>query len=146
MFRYLRLILVHQLCLSLLHCLHLLWVELGHLNFAWQMMRGEENVHIVCVKDLSKVLIHQINVHFWTQWQSLYEEHRVLKLFNIWMKISLPDYFDNLLESAWDKSTVWFDLDGNWSWSVHKESNWALLAGVWDSELRDHVTLKVLEA
>ena len=93
-------------------------------------MSGEKNVNVVGVEYLGEVLIHLIDLHFWTQRKSLHKEHGVLKSFHIRIQTCFPDYFYNLLESTWNEPTVWYDFDWNWSRCVDKESDWALLAWV----------------
>ena len=79
------------------------------------MVSREKNVHVIGIEYLGKLLIHLVDIHFWAQRKSLYEEHRVLKSFHIRIQTCFPDYFHNLLESGWNETTVWndFDWDGS---------------------------------
>lgn len=109
------------------------------------MMGREENVYIVCVEHLGKLLVHIINFHFWAEWKSLNKEHGVFKSLNIGVTSCFPDDFHNLLESAWNETTVWNNFNWDWSRSVNEESDWALFARVRDSELRDQVAFEILK-
>ena len=94
------------------------------------MMGSEKDVHVVGVEHLRKLLVHCIKVHFWGERKSFHEEHGVLKFLNIWLVSSFPDYFHDLLEGAWDETTVWNNFARDRGRGVDEESNWALLTWV----------------
>ena len=96
--------------MSLLDSLHLTWVEVVHLELRWKMMSREQNVDVVGIEHLRKVLVHQIDIHFRRKRQSLHEEHRVLQSVHIWGVLRLPNHFHNLLEVAGHETAVWYDF------------------------------------
>lgn len=134
-----------ELHLSLLHSSHLLWVELILDNSAWQVVGGEKNVNIVSIEDSWQVLVQLIKIHIWADWKSLDEEHGILKSIDVWFLLGLPNNSDNLLESGWNKSKVWYDSNWDWCRGVNEECDWASLAWVRKSELGDQRTIHVLE-
>lgn len=95
--------------MSLLHLLHLGWVELVHSNLARKMMSTEKNVDVVCIENFGKLIIAFINVHLRRKWKGLHEEHAVGELCRIWMIFLLPENLDWLCEGSWNESAVWLD-------------------------------------
>lgn len=121
------------------------------------MVSGEQNINVIGVEHLGKLLVHFIDLHqsksfewvtylhLWAQWQSLNEEHRILKPGNIRHHLGFPNHLDHLLESTWDESAVRHNLDRDGRRCVHEEGYGALLTRVGDGKLGDQVALKVLE-
>jgi hypothetical protein len=138
------LLLLHHL-VSLLHLSHHFWVKLVLVNSASQMMGGEQNVNVVGVEDLVHLLLALLNVHCWGDWQSLDEEHGVLKLDLVWSVFLLPDNLDGLCESCWDETALGNDLHVKRGGGEDMEGNETLLTWVGDLELRNQVTFNVLE-
>lgn len=84
-------------------------------------------------------------IHIWADWKSLDEEHCIFKFINGWFCLSLPNNSDNLLESGWNESKVWYDSNGDWCRGIDKECDWAILTWIRKSKLSDQRTVHVLE-
>lgn len=47
----------------LMHLSHLCWIKMILIHFTRQMMCTEQDIHVVCIENSSKLLIHLINIH-----------------------------------------------------------------------------------
>ena len=56
-------LLLHQSLLLLLHLHHLLGVEHILVHYAREVVGGEQDIHVVCVEDSLKILVHSINLN-----------------------------------------------------------------------------------
>lgn len=109
------------------------------------MMGGKQDVDVIGVKHSGHVCSTVFDVHLWRNWQSLYEEHGVLKLDWVWLIVLFPDNLDLLAESSRDKALMCDNLQVHVSSCKHMICNVTVLAGVGDLELSNQVTLHLFE-
>jgi len=103
-------------------------------------MSAEQNVDVVGVEYLVHLLTELLNIHLWGEWQSLNEEHRVLKLDEVWNLALFPNNLDWLTEGSWNETAVWHNSDWDWSRGVYEVCDGARLAWVGDLELSNEVS------
>ena len=120
---HLHLLLLHDLHLSLLHLLHLLRVKLSLMHLAWQVVSAEQDVNVVGVEDLLELVLEIVDVHLWTQWQSLDEEHRVLQPRCIRSICGLPCNLNVSAVACGNEAAVGHNLNWDRCTSVNEEGN-----------------------